>query len=190
MFALRRSCLRFYSSHPRIQKPAPEWSGTAVVNSGFKNLSSADYKGKWLVLFFYPLDFTFVCPTEIIAFSERISEFQKLNTSVVGVSIDSKFSHLNWTLLPRSKGGIGQLEYPLLSDLTKSISKDYGVLIEDGPDSGIALRGTFVINPKGILKHYQVNDLGVGRSIDEILRVIEGFQFTEVFLFTLTKETW
>lgn len=174
--------LRRFYSHPVIQKTAPEWTSTALVNSSFSNISSSDFKGKWLVLFFYPLDFTFVCPTEIISFSDRIKEFQKLNTSVVGVSIDSKFSHLAWTQIPRSKGGIGSLEYPLVADITKEISKKYGVLIQDGPDSGIALRGTFIINPKGILKHYQVNDLGVGRSVDEILRLVEGFQFAEVFL--------
>jgi alkyl hydroperoxide reductase subunit AhpC len=175
----RSSLVRFYSSFPRIRSRAPEWSGTAVVNSTFSSLSSSDFKGQWLVLFFYPLDFTFVCPTEIIAFSDRISEFKKLNTAVVGVSIDSKFSHLNWSKMPRSQGGIGQLEYPLLSDITKSISKDYGVLIENGPDAGIALRGTFIMDPNGILKHYQANDLGVGRSVDEVLRLVEGFQFVE-----------
>ena len=174
--------LRRFYSHPAIQKVAPSWAGSAVVNSSFSSISSNDFRGKWLLLFFYPLDFTFVCPTEIIAFSERIAEFKKLNTCVVGVSVDSKHSHLAWTKTPRKLGGIGELQYPLVADITKEISKKYGVLIEEGPDAGIALRGTFLMNPKGILKHYQVNDLGVGRSIDEILRLIQGFQFAEVIL--------
>ena len=177
---LFRGFKRFYS-HPVIQKPAPEWAGTAVLNHSFSNISSKDFKGKWLVLFFYPLDFTFVCPTEIISFSDRIKEFKKLNTDVVGVSIDSKFSHLSWTKMPRKEGGIGNLEYPLVADITKEISKKFGVLIQDGPDAGIALRGTFIMDPKGILKHYQVNDLSVGRSVDEILRLVQGFQFAQVF---------
>jgi alkyl hydroperoxide reductase subunit AhpC len=129
-----------------------------------------------LVLFFYPLDFTFVCPTELIAFSERVKEFEALNCAVVGASVDSKFSHLAWTQQPRKKGGLGGLNYPLLADLTKKISSDFGVLIEK---DGIALRGTFIIDPKGTVRHIQINDLGVGRSVDETLRLLEGFQFAD-----------
>jgi alkyl hydroperoxide reductase subunit AhpC len=158
-----------------IQKPAPQWNAPAVVNSDFKDISSKDYNGKWLVLFFYPLDFTFVCPTEIIAFSERSNEFRELGAEVVGVSVDSKFSHLAWINTPRKKGGLGEMKIPLVSDITKQISKDFGVLL----DGGIAARGTFIIDPKGIVRQISVNDLSVGRSVDETLRLVEGFQFAD-----------
>ncbi|XP_055298035.1 peroxiredoxin-2 isoform X2 [Sitodiplosis mosellana] len=120
-----------------VQKPAPDFKGTAVVQKDFKTIQLSDYKGKYLVLFFYPLDFTFVCPTEIIAFSDRIKEFEALNTNVVGVSVDSHFSHLAWINTPRKAGGLGDLQYPLLADITKKISIDYDVLIKE---EGIALR--------------------------------------------------
>jgi alkyl hydroperoxide reductase subunit AhpC len=127
--------------------------------------------GKYTVLFFYPLDWTFVCPTEIIAFSDRMAEFEELDVNVVGVSVDSHFSHLNWMNTPRNQGGLGGLKYPLVADITKSISKDYGVLIEDGDAAGIALRGLFIISDKGVLRQITVNDLPVGSSIDEVLRL-------------------
>jgi alkyl hydroperoxide reductase subunit AhpC len=160
----------------RVQQPAPDFKGQAVVNGDFKTIQLSDYKGKYLVLFFYPLDFTFVCPTEIIAFSERINEFKELNTEVVGCSTDSHFSHLAWINLKRKEGGLGQLKYPLLSDFKKTIAKDYDVLIED---AGIALRGTFLIDPQGVLRQMSINDLPVGRSVDECLRLIKAFQFVE-----------
>ncbi|XP_055709736.1 peroxiredoxin 2 [Phlebotomus papatasi] len=160
----------------QIQQPAPNFKGTAVINGEFKEISLKDFQGKYLVLFFYPLDFTFVCPTEIIAFSDRISEFRKLNTEVVGVSVDSHFSHLAWTNLDRKNGGLGQLQYPLLADITKEISRDYDVLLEQ---TGISLRGLFIIDPNGILRQITVNDLPVGRSVDETLRLIKAFQFVE-----------
>lgn len=119
---------------------------------------------------------TFVCPTEIIAFSDRADEFKALDTELVAVSIDSHFSHLAWTNQPRKEGGLGEMKIPILSDLTKSISRDYGVLLDD---AGIALRGLFLIDPKGIVRHITVNDLPVGRSVDETLRVIKAFQFVE-----------
>jgi alkyl hydroperoxide reductase subunit AhpC len=125
-----------------IQKQAPAFSAEAVVNGEFKAVSLNDYKGKYLVLFFYPLDWTFVCPTEIIAFSDRIEEFRKLGCEVVGCSIDSKFSHLSWINTPRKQGGLGEMKIPLLADVTKQIAKDYGVLIEHGDDNGVAARGT------------------------------------------------
>jgi len=159
-----------------VQQPAPAFKGTAVVNGDFKEIKSEDFKGKYLVLFFYPLDFTFVCPTEIILFSNRIKEFHALNTNVVGVSVDSHFSHLAWSNTDRKDGGIGKLEYPLLSDLTKQISRDYGVLIEG---AGIALRGTFIIDKNGIIRQKTVNDLPIGRSVDETLRLIKALQFFE-----------
>jgi peroxiredoxin (alkyl hydroperoxide reductase subunit C) len=160
----------------KVQKLAPAFKGTAVINGDFKDISNADYKGKYIYLFFYPLDFTFVCPTEIIAFSDRIHEFEALNTQVIGVSVDSHFSHLAWTNVSRKHGGLGKLNYPLLADLTKSIASDYGVLLED---AGIALRGSFLIDPSGILRQITINDLPVGRSVDETIRIIKAFQFVE-----------
>ncbi len=158
-----------------VTKQAPDFTATAVVNEEFKKVSLSDYRGKYVVLFFYPLDFTFVCPTEIIAFSDKIEEFHKRGAEVLGVSVDSEFSHLAWIRTPRTEGGLGQLKYPLVADITKSISADYGVLLE----GGVALRGTFLIDTKGILRHITVNDLPLGRNIDEALRLIDALQFFE-----------
>ncbi|KAI8046093.1 peroxiredoxin-2 [Drosophila gunungcola] len=160
----------------RVQQPAPDFKGLAVVGNSFQEVKLEDYRGKYLVLFFYPLDFTFVCPTEIVAFSERIKEFHDINAEVLGVSVDSHFSHLTWCNVDRKNGGVGQLSYPLLSDLTKKISADYDVLLDK---EGISLRGTFIIDPNGILRQYSINDLPVGRSVDEVLRLIKAFQFVE-----------
>merc|ERR1712002_94637 len=129
-----------------ISKPAPAFSGTAVLNGEFKELKLSDYLGKYLVFFFYPLDFTFVCPTEILAFNDRVEEFRKLNVEVVACSIDSHFTHLAWTNTPRKDGVLGKLNIPLLSDITHKISREYGVYLED---QGIALRGLFIIDDKG-----------------------------------------
>jgi peroxiredoxin (alkyl hydroperoxide reductase subunit C) len=158
-----------------VQKPAPDFKATAVDGKLFKEIKLADYKGKWLVLFFYPLDFTFVCPTEITAFSDRIEDFKKIGAQVLGCSIDSQFSHLAWINTPRKEGGLGDIKYPLLADINKQIAKDYGVLL----DAGIALRGLFLINPKGQVVYNVTHDLGVGRSVDEVLRVIKAFQQVE-----------
>jgi alkyl hydroperoxide reductase subunit AhpC len=158
-----------------VQKPAPDFSATAVVDGDFKTMSLKDFKGKWLVLYFYPLDFTFVCPTEITAFSDRVQDFKKLNAEVVGCSVDSQFTHLAWINTPREKGGLGQLKTPLLADVTKKICQDYEVLIP----GGIALRGLFLINPTGQVVYQVVHDLGVGRSVDETLRVLQAFQQVE-----------
>jgi len=160
----------------QVTKPAPDFKGNAVVNGDFKEIQLSDYKGKYLVLFFYPLDFTFVCPTEIIAFSDRIAEFSAIDTAVVGVSTDSHFSHLAWINMPRKEGGLGGLSYPLLSDFGKSISSDYGVLLEG---AGVALRGLFIINPEGVVRQVTINDLPVGRSVDETLRLVKAFQFSD-----------
>lgn len=159
-----------------VSKAAPEWEGTAVVNGELKELKLSDFKGKYLVFFFYPLDFTFVCPTEILAFNDRIEEFRKLNTEVVGCSVDSHFTHLAWMNTPRKDGGLGPLKIPLLSDLTHKISKDYGVYLED---AGHTLRGLFIIDHKGILRQITMNDLPVGRSVDETLRLVQAFQYTD-----------
>lgn len=158
-----------------VGNKAPEFSGDAVINGEFKNISLKDFSGKWKVLFFYPLDFTFVCPTEITAFSDNIEMFQKLGCEVIGCSVDSKFSHLAWTQQPRNKGGLGEIKYPLLSDITKKVATDYGVLIED---AGVALRGTFIIDNNDVVQHASINNLGVGRNVAEVARLVEGFQFT------------
>lgn len=159
-----------------ISKQAPVWESTAVVNGEFVQLKSTDYLGKYLVFFFYPLDFTFVCPTEILAFSDRIEEFRKINTEVVACSVDSHFTHLAWINTPRKEGGLGKVNLPLLSDLNHSISKDYGVFLED---LGHTLRGLFIIDPRGILRQITMNDLPVGRSVDETLRLVQAFQYTD-----------
>ncbi len=158
-----------------VTKPAPEFTADAVVGEEFKTVSLSDYRGKYVVLFFYPLDFTFVCPTEIIAFSEKAEEFRKRGAEVLGCSVDSKFSHLAWIRTARADGGLGGLKYPLVSDITKSISQDYGVLV----DGGVALRGTFLIDKTGILRHSLINDLPLGRNIDEAIRMIDALTFFE-----------
>ena len=155
---------------------APDFKAQAVVNGGFKEVSLDDYKGKWKVLFFYPLDFTFVCPTEIIAFSDAIEKFKALNCEVIGCSTDSHFSHLAWTKQSRKEGGIGEINYPLLADFTKEIAYDYGVLDEE---AGVALRGLFIIDANNNIQHSTINNLGVGRSVNETLRILEAFQYVE-----------
>ncbi len=158
---------------PQVGNKAPDFKGTAVVNKEFKEISLKDYRGKWLCLFFYPLDFTFVCPTEITAFSDRVEDFKKLGCEVVGASIDSQFSHLAWINTPRAQGGLGELKYPLLADVNKEAAKSFQVLNNDG----VALRGLFLISPEGNLEYQVVHNLGVGRSVDETLRVLEAFQY-------------
>jgi len=159
-----------------VQQKAPSFSTEAVIEDGsFKQIKLEDYRGKYVLLFFYPLDFTFVCPTEIIAFSDRGAEFQKLGVQILGVSVDSKFSHLAWRNTPRKDGGIGNVSYPLIADLKKDIARDYDVLLPDG----VALRGLFLIDPEGIVRHQVVNDLPLGRSVDEALRMVKALQFSE-----------
>lgn len=159
-----------------ISKPAPVFEGTAVINGEFKKISLTDYLGKYVVFFFYPLDFTFVCPTEILAFNDRLEEFKKINTEVIACSTDSHFTHLAFQNTPRKQGGLGKVNIPLLSDLSHSISKDYGVFLED---LGHTLRGLFIIDPKGVLRQITMNDLPVGRSVDETLRLVQAFQYTD-----------
>ncbi|MGE5673447.1 MAG: peroxiredoxin [Mycobacterium leprae] len=153
-----------------VGKKAPAFSMVTT-----KNLETLDvratldsYQGKWLVLFFYPLDFTFVCPTEITAFSDRAEDFAKLNCEVLGVSVDSIHSHKAWI-----NNGLGELNFPLASDITKQVARDYGVLIEE---KGIALRGLFVIDPEGVVRYQVVHELNVGRNVDEVLRVLQACQ--------------
>lgn len=161
---------------PQLAKPAPQFSGMAVVNGQFKEIKLDDFKGKYLVLFFYPLDFTFVCPTEIIAFSDRADEFKKVGCEVVAASTDSHFCHLAWVNTPRKQGGLGEMNIPLLADKSATIAKAYGVLNEE---TGIPFRGLFIIDGKGILRQVTINDLPVGRSVDETLRLVQAFQFTD-----------
>ncbi|GIW95933.1 MAG: peroxidase [Pirellulaceae bacterium] len=160
-----------------VQQQAPDFEAMAVMPDGsFQEIKLSDYRGKkYVLLFFYPLDFTFVCPTEIIAFSDRIQEFEERNVQVLGASVDSHYTHLAWRKTPRSAGGIGDVTYPLISDLSKSIAKAYDVLLP----GGVALRGSFLIDKEGIVRHQVVNDLPLGRSIDEALRIIDALQFFE-----------
>jgi peroxiredoxin (alkyl hydroperoxide reductase subunit C) len=159
-----------------VGRKAPDFALEGVLNGKFHTYRLSDYKGKWVVLFFYPLDFTFVCPTEILAFSDRVGEFRKINAEVLGASVDSKYSHLAWTEKPRETGGIKGLAYPLLEDLGKELAEEYGVLAEDGK---IALRGLFIIDPDGIVQHVTINNTSVGRSVDETLRVLQAFQYVK-----------
>ena len=159
-----------------VSQTAPDFKAQAYVNGEFKEVSLGQYKGKKVVLFFYPLDFTFVCPTEILAFADSLDEFKKRNTEVIGVSVDSEHTHRAWANTPREEGGIKGVNYPLLSDLTKQIARDYGVLMEG---DGIALRGLFIINKDGVLKHSTINHLDLGRNIDEVLRLLDAVDYTE-----------
>ena len=152
---------------------APDFSATAVVDQEFKEITLSQYRGKFVVLFFYPLDFTFVCPTEITAFSDRYSDFSSRNCEVLGVSVDSQFSHLAWVQTDRKNGGLGDIAYPLLADLKKDIARAYEVLDEE---AGVALRGLFIIDPDGVIMQSTINNLPVGRSVDETLRLLQAFQ--------------
>ncbi len=162
-----------------VTQPAPDFTATAVMpdNSFKEDFRLADFRGKYVLLFFYPLDFTFVCPSEILAFNRAVPEFNENNCQLIGVSIDSAFSHLAWKRTKINDGGIGDIEYPLVADLDKSISKSYEVLLS----AGIALRGLFLIDREGIVRHQVVNDLPLGRSVDEALRVLHALQFTEKY---------
>ena len=164
-----------------VRKPAPAFSGMAYTDLQFKNISLEQYKGKYVVLFFYPLDFTFVCPTEIAQFSDKVEEFNKMDCQVIACSIDSHFTHREWTLKPREKGGLGPMNIPMLSDLSHQISRDYGCLIEDGEDAGVSFRATYIIDGNGILRHMCINDLPVGRNADEYIRLVQAFQFTDKY---------
>ena len=159
----------------------PEFKAVAVSGEEVTNVSSEDLKGKYAVLIFYPFDFTYVCPTELIAFSEKMDEFKKLDTLVYGISTDSHFTHMAWMKTPRNEGGVGMLNYPLISDFSKKISKNFGFLVTDPEDEliGAALRGLVIVNPEGIVRHVQINDAAVGRSVEEVLRLIEAFKYTD-----------
>jgi len=179
--ARQMSAQNAFSTAPRllsakVTQPATDFNLKAVVDGQFKEVKLADFSGKYLVIFFYPLDFTFVCPTEIIAFSDRAKEFRDIGAELVAVSTDSHFSHLAWINTPRKQGGLGGSNIAMLADFNKQMSRDYGVLLEG---AGLALRGLFIIDPKGIVRQITINDLPVGRSVDETLRLIQAFQFVE-----------
>jgi peroxiredoxin (alkyl hydroperoxide reductase subunit C) len=159
----------------KVGQPAPSFDmpSTKNIEKLNENVQFDDYKGRWLVLLFYPLDFTFVCPTELTSFSDRYDDFEGIGAAVIGISTDSVHSHRAWLKTPRDKGGVEGLRYPLASDITKTVARDYGVLIED---KGVALRGLFVIDPEGTLRYAVIHDLNVGRSADETLRVIQALQ--------------
>ncbi len=160
-----------------VTKQAPDFTATAVMpdNSFKEDFTLSSYKGKYVCLFFYPLDFTFVCPSEILAFDKKLDEFKKRNCEVIAVSVDSQFTHFAWKQTPVEKGGIGNVQFPMVADLSKEISKAYGVLL----DAGISLRGLFLIDRDGIVRHELVNDLPLGRSVDEALRILDALQFHE-----------
>lgn len=157
-----------------VTKKAPDFKATAVMEDGsFKEISLSDYKGKQVLLYFYPLDFTFVCPSEILAFNRAVGEFKERGVQLLGCSIDSQFSHFAWRNTAVENGGIGNIDYPLIADVTKNIARDYGVLF----DESVALRGLFLIDEEGTIRHSTINDLPIGRNVDEALRVVDALQF-------------
>ena len=159
-----------------VTKQAPEFEAETVMpNNSFEKISLSSFRGKYVLVFFYPLDFTFVCPSEILAFNRQVEDFKAKNCEVLGISVDSVYTHLAWKNTPVDQGGIGPIQFPLVSDISKSISDDYGVLLEDG----ISLRGLFLIDKDGVIRHELVNDLPLGRNVDEALRVIDALQFFE-----------
>jgi peroxiredoxin (alkyl hydroperoxide reductase subunit C) len=155
-----------------IGNAAPHFAGEAAKEGEIVQISLDDYKGRWLVLFFYPLDFTFVCPTELVAFNDRLGDFKALGAELLGVSVDSPHTHLAWMRTPRSQAGVGELEYPLLSDMSRDVSRAYDVLHGD-----VALRGVFLIDPEGIVQTATVNNLPVGRNVEEVLRTLKAYQY-------------
>lgn len=160
-----------------VGKHAPEFKAKAVIgNRIVENFSLLDFRGKYVIFFFYPLGFTFVCPTELHAFQEQLEEFEKRNAQVVGCSVDSAFTHHAWLNTPKHKGGIEGVDFPLVSDLNKNIAKDFDVL---SPNEGIAYRGLFLIDREGIIRHQIVNDLPLGRSVDETLRILDALIYFE-----------
>ncbi|HEY0006591.1 MAG TPA: peroxiredoxin [Pyrinomonadaceae bacterium] len=158
-----------------VSRPAPdfEMDSTKDLETLKEKVRLSDYSGRWLVLMFYPLDFTFVCPTELTTFSDRYQDFQQIGADILGISIDSVYSHRAWLQTPRSKNGVEGLRFPLAADITKQVSRDYEVLLED---KGIALRGLFIIDPEGVLRYKVVQDLNIGRSAEEVLRIIRALQ--------------
>ena len=176
---LHNNCLQ-------VGKSAPGFAATAVYDQEFKLIHLSDYIGKYLVLFFYPLDFTFVCPTEITAFSDLYDQFVSLNTEILGISVDSEYAHLAWLQMTRDDGGLGDLNYPLVSDLTKKISQSYNVLTDEGK----ALRGLFIIDAEGIIQYSVIHNLDVGRSVDETLRILKAIQYVQAHPDEVCPANW
>jgi len=178
IFAILYATMNISYSLPKINSAAPDFTDANVLmpDKSFGKISLSDFKGKWVLLFFYPLDFTFVCPTEIIDFSDMSVEFNKINTQVIGASVDSLYSHFHWCKTPRKEGGLGDIKIPLIADLNRKISNDYGVLLND---EGHTCRGTFIIDPKGNLRHFAFNDPPVGRNVAEFLRLVQAYQFAD-----------
>ena len=166
-----------------VTRPAPAFTAEAWNVSKIEKISLDQYKGKYVVLFWYPLDFTFVCPTEITQFSDKSDEFAKNNCQVIAASTDSHFSHREWASKERKKGGLGTMKIPMLADQSHQIARDYGCLVpqDDGSSAGISFRATYIIDDKGILRHSQIQDLPVGRNADEILRLVQAFQYTDEY---------
>lgn len=159
-----------------VTQQAPDFTADAVMpDNSFGQISLSSFRGKYVLLFFYPLDFTFVCPSEIIAFNRKLDDFKGKNCEVIGVSVDSKFTHFAWKSTPVDNGGIGNIQYPLVSDLNKNIARSYGILFNDA----VALRGLFLVDTKGVIRHAVINDLPLGRSVDEALRMLDALQFVE-----------
>lgn len=159
-----------------VTQPAPDFTANAVLpDNSFGQITLSSLQGKYVVLFFYPLDFTFVCPSEILAFNKRLDEFKKRNCEVIGVSVDSRFTHLAWKKTALDEGGIGDIQYPLVEDLNKNIARSYGILFNEA----VALRGLFLIDTKGIVRHAVINDLPLGRNVAEALRMVDALQFVE-----------
>jgi peroxiredoxin (alkyl hydroperoxide reductase subunit C) len=159
-----------------VTREAPDFTAQAVLpDNSFGELTLSKYRGKYVMLFFYPLDFTFVCPSEILAFNSRVNEFKEKNCEVIGVSVDSRFTHLAWKNTKVEDGGIGNIQYPLVEDLDKSIARTYGILLNDS----VALRGLFLVDTKGVVRHSVINDLPLGRSVGEALRILDALQFVE-----------
>lgn len=159
----------------KVGQPAPDFNlpSTKNMETLAENVKLSDYKGKWLILLFYPLDFTFVCPTELTAFSDRIEELSGIGAEVIGISTDSVHSHRAWIKTPREQNGVADLKYPLASDVGGKLAAKYNILVED---ENVALRGLFIINPEGVLQYAVVHDMNIGRSVDETLRVLQGLQ--------------
>ena len=159
-----------------VTQTAPDFTAEAVLpDNSFGEISLSSYRGKYVILFFYPLDFTFVCPSEILAFNKRLGDFKAKNCEIIGVSVDSKFTHLAWKNTPVDQGGIGNVQYPLVQDLNKSIARSYGILFNES----VALRGLFLIDPSGKIRHAIINDLPFGRNVAEALRMVDAVQFFE-----------
>jgi len=168
--------MRSHVSFAPVGYPAPDFTADALIGREFSQVSLSNYKGKWVVLFFYPLDFTFVCPTEIVAFSDKAEEFRKIGAEVLGCSVDSKFAHFAWVDMPRKEGGLGKCNFPLIADVSHNIGEMYGVM---NADTGFHLRGTYIIDPAGVVRHLSMNAPPVGRNVDELLRLVQAFQFSD-----------